>query len=81
MTTFEKRGRASVPPTPPRTFTVYVVIRHTGGGDQWVTIENDLAVAMECAERIADAAALYYGHGSSSVFKATLTIEGEALTP
>jgi hypothetical protein len=81
-------GKASVQATAPkrdhrhpRKSTVYVVVRHTRSGDVRQGVIDSEQYAMEMAERVADEAARAYGEGSASVFKATLTLHGDAIKP
>jgi hypothetical protein len=60
---------------------VFVIIRHTRAGDKRVSIVDDRETAMQRAEELARLLALDYGHGRTSVFKATLTLHGKALKP
>lgn len=60
---------------------VFVVVRHTRSGDQRAAVLDNRDDAMHRAEGITDAAARDYGHGSASVFPATLTITGKAIRP
>jgi len=84
--TFTKENNKKVEESKKKKFNVLVVIRHTRAGDQRVSVtdnrgEASVRYALSHAEEIADEAARVYGFGSTSVFKATLTLLGEALQP
>mgnify|MGYP001412428225 CR=1 FL=1 len=68
---------------------MFVVVRHTRGGDSFkqVIYVKDYAhkwareSAMNYAEEIASQAALDYGYGSASVFKAKLILNSKPEKP
>ena len=87
--TFNKASKKVVPSDKVRHFDVYVVVRHTRGGDDYkrVLFEKKYPSgkarehAMEIAEDIANDAARDYGQGSASVFKGSLTMANKAEQP
>jgi len=79
--TFVKKSTKVVPPEKKKTFTVYVAIRHTRAGDQRLGVYNSEDGAMSVAEDAVNEAAYAYGYGSASVFKAKLTLIGDAIQP
>jgi hypothetical protein len=82
--TFAKTNDKKAKESTKKKFDVLVVIRHTRAGDQRIAVidnrgQASIRYALDRAEEVADEAARDYGFGSTSVFKATLTLIGEAL--
>ena len=78
---FDKKSDKVVPKSKQRSFTVFVAIRHTRAGDVRLGVYDKEETAMNRAETAVDEAAAMYGFGSASVFKAKLTLIGEAIQP
>lgn len=53
---------------------VYIIVRHTRSGDVRQGVFDDNGHACDVAERIAEDAANAYGYGSTSVYRARLTL-------
>lgn len=89
MKTFEKTSNKVVKESNKKTFTAWVVVRHTRAGDSYEKVLIDHRgdrpdfrdIALDVAARIATEAAANYGHGSASVFKATITLAKEPEQP